>query len=68
MWFFRSEICSINTVKKKVFSFTVWAWISVYLRIAKLDVSVKIYFESADRDGLVSSILMPNCDLNNFVS
>jgi hypothetical protein len=68
MWFFTSEICSTNTLNKKVFSFTDWAWISLHLRRAELDASVKIYYESADREGLVSSILIPNYDLNNFFS
>lgn len=56
MWFFTSKICSVYTLNKKAFSFTDSAWISVHVPRAELDVSVKIYYETADRDGLVSSL------------
>jgi hypothetical protein len=68
MWFFTSEICSIYTLNKIVFSFTDSAWISVHAHKAELNASVKIYYETADGDGRLSSPLIHNYDLNNSFS
>jgi len=67
MSFFTSDLCSITTLIRSSVLPIEHEFLSIYVE-RNFFTSVKIYYESTDRDGLVSSILIPNYGLNNFFS